>query len=83
LKVFNAYYDSLKAAQQRLEWQELVCFVSDAIVGTVNELLTTRNALRRLGAIWRNRRKFACLSAKLYSMRSEPAAWLSAITSLG
>jgi hypothetical protein len=27
-------------------------------VGTVNELLTTRDALRRLGAIWRNRRRF-------------------------
>ena len=54
----QAYYDSLKAAQQRLEWQELIGFVSDAIVGTVNELLTTRDALRRLGAIWRNRRKF-------------------------
>jgi Fic family protein len=52
------YYDSLKAAQQRLEWQELVGFVSDAIVATVNELLATRDALRRLGAIWRNRRKF-------------------------
>jgi Fic family protein len=54
----QAYYDSLKAAQQRLEWQELIGFVSDAIVGTVDELLTTRDALRRLGAIWRNRRKF-------------------------
>jgi Fic family protein len=54
----QAYYDALKATQQRLEWQELVGFVSDAIVGTVNELLTTRDALRRLGAIWRNRRRF-------------------------
>jgi Fic family protein len=54
----QAYYDSLKAAQQRLEWQELIGFVSDAIVATVNELLTTREALRRLGAIRRNRRKF-------------------------
>src|SRR5260370_33052818 len=33
-------------------------FLSDAIVGTVDELLTTRDALRRLGAIWRNRRRF-------------------------
>jgi Fic family protein len=54
----QAYYDSLKASQQRLEWHELVGFLSDAIVATVNELLTTRDALRRLGAIWRNRRKF-------------------------
>jgi Fic family protein len=54
----QTYYDSLKAAQQRLEWQELLGFVSDAIVATVEELLTTRDALRRLGAIWRNRRKF-------------------------
>jgi Fic family protein len=54
----QAYYNSLKAAQQRLEWQELVGFVSDATVATVNELLATRDALRRLGAIWRNRRKF-------------------------
>jgi Fic family protein len=54
----QAYYDALKAAQQRLEWQELVGFISDAIVATVDELLITREALRRLGAIWRNRRKF-------------------------
>jgi Fic family protein len=54
----QAYYDALKAAQQRLEWQEPIGFVSDAIVATVNELLTTRDALRRLGAIWRNRRRF-------------------------
>lgn len=53
----QAYTDSLKAAQQRLEWQELIGFLSDAIVATADELLTTRDALRRLGAIWRNRRK--------------------------
>jgi Fic family protein len=54
----QAYYDSLQAAQQRLEWHEAIGFISDAIVGTVDELLVTREALRRLSAIWRNRRKF-------------------------
>jgi Fic family protein len=53
----QAYTDSLKAAQQRLEWRELVGFLSDAIVATAGELLTTRDALGRLGTIWRNRRK--------------------------
>lgn len=54
----QAYYDALKFSQQRLEWHEIVGFISDAIVGTANELLVTRDALGRLGAIWRNRRKF-------------------------
>jgi Fic family protein len=54
----HAYTGLLKAAQRRLEWQELIGFLSDAIVATVNELPTTRDALRRLGAIWRGRRKF-------------------------
>jgi Fic family protein len=43
---------------ERLADIKAVATVSDAIVATVNELLTTRDALRRLGAIWRNRRKF-------------------------
>lgn len=53
-----AYYASLKAAQQKLEWQEAAGFVADAIVGTANELSATRDALSALGAIWNERRKF-------------------------
>jgi Fic family protein len=60
-----AYYASLKAAQQRLEWHEAVGFVADAIVGTVNELLATRAALSTLRDLWRARRKFRRESAAL------------------
>ncbi|MEI9915538.1 MAG: Fic/DOC family N-terminal domain-containing protein [Methylovirgula sp.] len=52
------YYDSLRAAQQRLEWHEPTGFLADAIVGTVDELLVTRQALTELSNSWRNRRKF-------------------------
>lgn len=54
----DAYYAALKKAQQRLEWQELVGFLSDAIVGTVDELFSTRKALLSLGEMWHERRKF-------------------------
>ncbi|MGB9368562.1 MAG: Fic/DOC family N-terminal domain-containing protein [Xanthobacteraceae bacterium] len=53
-----AYYASLKAAQQKLQWQEAAGFLADAIVGTADELLTTRDALSDLQAIWKDRRKF-------------------------
>lgn len=38
----SAYYEALKAAQQRLQWDAIVGFMSDAIVGTTDELLITR-----------------------------------------
>lgn len=64
----NAYYESLKAAQQRLEWHEAVGFMADAIVGTTDELLKTRDALSALGNLWRARRKFRQGSASLRAL---------------
>nr|WP_249810202.1 Fic/DOC family N-terminal domain-containing protein [Bradyrhizobium sp. 157] len=64
----TAYYDSLKAAQQRLEWHEAVGFMADAVVGTTDELLKTREALATLGAMWRERRKFRQGSASLRAL---------------
>ena len=61
----NAYYASLKAAQQQLNWQETAGFLADAIVGTADELLVTRTALTELTEIWRTRRKFREGSAAL------------------
>jgi Fic family protein len=52
------YYASLKAAQQKLLWQEVIIFFADAIVGTMDELLATRAALSNLEKIWIERRKF-------------------------
>ncbi len=64
----TAYYESLKAAQQRLEWFEAVGFMADAIVGTTDELLKTRDALSALGNLWRERRKFRQGSASLRAL---------------
>jgi Fic family protein len=59
------YYAALKAAQQRLEWPKLILFLSDAIVATVEELLTTRRALQALRKKWLRRRRFRKDSAAL------------------
>ena len=64
----TAYYESLKAAQQRLEWHEAVGFMADAIVGTTDELLKTRDALSALSDLWRKRRKFRQGSASLRAL---------------
>lgn len=63
-----AYYASLKAAQQRLDWTSAIAFMADAIVGTVDELLVTRSALTRLEAEWATRRRFRARSAALRSL---------------
>ena len=47
----DAYYASLKAAQQRLEWHEAVGYLADAFIGTVDELMATRAALSALAAM--------------------------------
>jgi Fic family protein len=60
-----AYYASLKAAQQRLDWAEAVGFMARAVVGTVDELLVTRTALQNLAGLWRARRRFRAGSAAL------------------
>lgn len=63
-----AYYDALKAAQQRLDWAAIVAFIADAITGTVDELMATRAALVRLGAAWRARRRYRDKSAALRAL---------------
>jgi Fic family protein len=62
------YYDGLKAAQQRLEWAPLVGYISDAVSGTVEELLATRAALEQLAEAWRGRRKYRAGSASLRAL---------------
>jgi Fic family protein len=64
----DAYYAALKAAQQRLEWHAPAGFLADAIVGTTDELLVTRDALAKLSALWRARRKFRQGSAALKAL---------------
>ena len=64
----DAYYASLKAAQQRLEWHEPAGFLADAIVGTADELMVTRDALATLSKLWRERRKFRQGSAALKAL---------------
>jgi Fic family protein len=59
------YYDALREAQQRLDWSAMVGFVSDAVTGTVAELMSTRQALQELAAIWKERRRFRKGSAAL------------------
>lgn len=61
----QGYYAGLKAAQQRMEWDPLVGYMADAVIGTVSELFETRAALMRLTAKWRTRRKFRAGSAAL------------------
>jgi Fic family protein len=58
----------LKAAQQRLLWHEIIGFISDAVTGSVAELLATRRALHDLRAIWLSRRKFRSGSAALRAL---------------
>ena len=58
-----SYYAALQATQQRLEWHEMIGFVADAVTGTVDELLATRQALADLRTIWASRRRFRAGSA--------------------
>jgi len=62
------YYDALKRAQQQLDWEAIIGFMSSAIVVTVDEMAATRTALARLSSIWRQRRKFRAGSAALRSL---------------
>ena len=57
------YIDSLKAAQQRLNYAPLVNLLSDAIVATVREAEVSMDALVRLIPIWSKRRKLRTGSA--------------------
>ena len=64
----EGYYSGLRMAQQRLEWAPLIGYLSDAVTGTVEELLATRGALDTLKAEWHNRRKFRAKSAALRAL---------------
>jgi Fic family protein len=68
----TAYYGALKDAQQRLEWQPVIGFVADAVSGTVNELMKTREALSKLADLWRERRKFRKGSAAARALDELP-----------
>lgn len=68
----DQYYAALKAAQQRLEWADIVGFLAEAVVGTVDELMATRAALARLREIWLGRRAFRRNSAALRALDRLP-----------
>jgi Fic family protein len=62
------YYEALKAVQQRLDWNAAVGLVADAVTGTVNELMTTRDALTQLRSAWQRRGKLRKHSAALNAL---------------
>jgi Fic family protein len=64
----TAYYEALKATQQRLLWHEIIGFIAGAVTGSVAELLATRRALQLLRAIWLRRRRFRSGSAALRAL---------------
>lgn len=66
------YYAALKASQQRLDWDRSVGFFSDAVTGTVSELMVTREAFGKLTDIWRGRQKFRQGSAALRALELLP-----------
>lgn len=57
------YYAALKAAQQRLDWDAVVGFVARAVIGTVDELMATRDSLTQLRRAWQGRGRFRRNSA--------------------
>ena len=67
-----AYVEALKVAQQRLDWASMVGFVSDAVVGSANELFTTREALEVLSTRWKARRAFRRGSSSLRALEILP-----------
>jgi Fic family protein len=68
-----AYYASLKAAQQQLDWPAAAGFIADAVAGTVDELIVTRAALLALVETWRGRRRFRRGSAALRALAVLPS----------
>lgn len=64
----QAYYASLKAAQQQLDWAAATGFLADAITGTVEELMVTRGTLTMLAESWRRRRRYRQNSAALRTL---------------
>lgn len=63
-----AYYASLKAAQQQLDWAAAIAFMADAVTGTVDELMATRDALLGLTRVWEERRRYRRGSAALRAL---------------
>lgn len=68
----DSYYEALRMAQQKLEWHHLTGFLSEAIVATVDEMVTTREALKTLSGIWGRRRSFRKGSAAFDALRLLP-----------
>lgn len=68
----TAYVEALKAAQQRLDWQSMVGFLSDAVVGSATELFTTRAALETLSIRWKARRAFRKGSSSVRALELLP-----------
>lgn len=66
------YYEALKAAQQHLDWPPMVHFMADAVIGTANELMTTRKVMSELEATWRRRRQFRAGSAAAGALQLLP-----------
>ncbi|MBO9559710.1 MAG: Fic family protein [Caulobacter sp.] len=64
----QAYYDALKAAQQREDWVGMIGFMADAIVGATAELMRTREGLSELANIWSTRRTFRKGSSSLRAL---------------
>lgn len=68
----TGYYAALKAAQQRHQWHEMIGYMADAIIGTVEELLATRRALADLERDWLTRRRFRAGSAAAGALKVLP-----------
>jgi Fic family protein len=66
------YYEALKSAQQKLQWDGLVGFFADAVTGTVKELMATKDALDRLQEAWAERRDFRRDSASYRALEVLP-----------
>jgi Fic family protein len=62
------YYDALKQAQQKLNWLPLIAFMSQAIIGTVQEFKTVRKATETLKTEWLSRRSYRKNSAALRAL---------------
>lgn len=72
------YYDALRAAQQRLDYQPLIAHLSRAVVSTVEDSEIAVDRLAKLRAAWLTRQKFRQKSAA-YRM-IEVLAWHPVVT---
>ncbi|WP_044560953.1 Fic family protein [Azospirillum sp. B4] len=79
----DRYFASLKAAQQQLHWAEMVAFLADIVVETVDELMATRAALAALRESWVGRRRFRKGSAALTALDVLPHYPIVTVRRLG